>query len=58
VYIYDLLLNNTPVFDIKPYLSYSDAIPDAIAAYATEKPSVEHVIHFSELAKNQCLDAN
>ena len=30
------LVNNTPIFDIKPYLSYSDSHPDAICGFTEE----------------------
>lgn len=30
------LLNGTPIYDIKPYLSYTDSHPDAICGYASE----------------------
>lgn len=32
------LLDGTPVYDVKPYLAYADAIPDAVSGYAPEKP--------------------
>jgi tRNA-Thr(GGU) m(6)t(6)A37 methyltransferase TsaA len=47
------LLNGTPVLDIKPYLPYTDALPDARAGYAPEAPQgtpgIE--IHFSAPAE-------
>jgi len=33
------LLNGTPIFDIKPYLSYTDSHPDAKCGFADEKLS-------------------
>lgn len=30
------LLNDTPIYDIKPYLSYTDSHPDAVCGYADE----------------------
>jgi tRNA-Thr(GGU) m(6)t(6)A37 methyltransferase TsaA len=27
------LMNNTPIFDIKPYLTYADSYPDAVGGY-------------------------
>ncbi len=30
------LLDGTPIYDIKPYLSFADAIPDAVGGYADE----------------------
>jgi tRNA-Thr(GGU) m(6)t(6)A37 methyltransferase TsaA len=32
------LLSGTPILDIKPYLSYADAVPEAKSGYAQEKP--------------------
>jgi len=32
------LLDGTPILDIKPYLPYSDAIPDAVPGYAADAP--------------------
>ncbi|RYD35567.1 MAG: tRNA (N6-threonylcarbamoyladenosine(37)-N6)-methyltransferase TrmO [Verrucomicrobiaceae bacterium] len=34
------LVDGTPIFDIKPYLAYSDSIPDAASGYAPDKPEV------------------
>jgi tRNA-Thr(GGU) m(6)t(6)A37 methyltransferase TsaA len=34
------LVDGTPVFDIKPYLAYSDSIPDAVSGYAPDKPAM------------------
>ena len=34
------LLDGTPVVDIKPYLPYADAIPDARAGFAAAPPAV------------------
>ncbi|MBY6186936.1 tRNA (N6-threonylcarbamoyladenosine(37)-N6)-methyltransferase TrmO [Marinobacter hydrocarbonoclasticus] len=33
------LLDGTPIYDIKPYIPYSDAQPDAQGGYAQEAPS-------------------
>ncbi|QIZ77374.1 tRNA (N6-threonylcarbamoyladenosine(37)-N6)-methyltransferase TrmO [Ferrimonas lipolytica] len=33
------LLDGTPIFDIKPYVPYSDAVPDAIGGYASDAPT-------------------
>jgi tRNA-Thr(GGU) m(6)t(6)A37 methyltransferase TsaA len=51
------VLDETPVFDVKPYLPYVDAIEDAQGAYASEKPFAQHEVGFSELALSQCLTA-
>jgi tRNA-Thr(GGU) m(6)t(6)A37 methyltransferase TsaA len=34
------LVDGTPVFDIKPYLPYSDSIPDALSGYAPDRPAM------------------
>ncbi len=33
------LLDGTPIFDIKPYLPYADAIPDAVGGFASSAPA-------------------
>lgn len=48
------LLNKTPVLDIKPYLPYVDAIPDALGGFAVEKPKAVMDVTFTELAESQC----
>lgn len=48
-------LDQSPVFDIKPYIPYSDCIPKAACGYARgEKPAV--VIVFSQNAEIFCTD--
>lgn len=39
-------LNGTPVLDIKPYLPYSDSLPDAVGAFASEPPRPENSVSF------------
>lgn len=51
------ILDGTPIFDIKPYLPYSDSISNATAAYAENKPPIEHKVVFSQTAKDQCIQA-
>ena len=41
------ILDGTPVLDIKPYISYADSIPDAVAGWADE-PIVRTPVVFSE----------
>lgn len=48
------LLDGTPVLDIKPYLPYADAIPEACAGFAQEAPSTPLAVRFSVLANEQC----
>ena len=45
------LLDNTPVIDIKPYIPFVEAKPDAAGGFATEKPPELSVI-WSERALN------
>lgn len=41
------LLDGTPVYDIKPYLPYSDAISDARGGFAPRRPDAELAVRFS-----------
>src|SRR5690554_6226440 len=45
------LLDGTPIIDIKPYLPYADAIPNARGGFADDRPSTGVVIEFSEAAE-------
>ncbi len=47
------LLDGTPVLDIKPYLPYSDAIPDAAAGFAPTPPGREIRLEFSAQAESE-----
>jgi len=49
------LLHGTPIIDIKPYVPYSDAIPDANAGFAQAKPETKLSINFSEQAKSSLI---
>ena len=31
------MMNGTPIYDIKPYLSFADSYPDAVCGFADEK---------------------
>ncbi|MBT6177582.1 MAG: tRNA (N6-threonylcarbamoyladenosine(37)-N6)-methyltransferase TrmO [Deltaproteobacteria bacterium] len=42
------LLDETPVFDIKPYLPWSDSLPDAQAGFAQEAPNPKLEVLFSD----------
>ncbi|BBN81510.1 tRNA (N6-threonylcarbamoyladenosine(37)-N6)-methyltransferase TrmO [Pseudoalteromonas sp. A25] len=44
------LLDGTPIVDIKPYLPYSDALPDASAGFADTRPETLMTVDFSEQA--------
>lgn len=48
-------LDQSPVFDIKPYVSYSDSIPSASCSYARgEQPEVD--VFFSDNAEKFCTE--
>ena len=46
------LLDQTPIVDIKPYIQYSDSVPEAISGYAQHEPDRKTVI-WSEQAKEK-----
>lgn len=46
------LIDNTPIIDIKPYIPYSDSIPDAQRGFADQAPDRLEVA-FSDLAQQQ-----
>ena len=41
------LVDGTPVVDIKPYLPFAEALPDARASYAQEAPRADMPVHFT-----------
>ena len=45
------LLDGTPVFDIKPYLPYADAITDAAGGFAPEAPAARWQVVFGAQAE-------
>ncbi|TEW54557.1 tRNA (N6-threonylcarbamoyladenosine(37)-N6)-methyltransferase TrmO [Psychromonas sp. RZ22] len=47
------LVDSTPIIDIKPYIPYADALPDAKAGFAQEAPETILTINFSEQANLQ-----
>lgn len=47
------LLDQTPVLDIKPYVPYSDALPDAVGGYANSAPEADMPVTFSAEAEGQ-----
>lgn len=51
-------MDQTPVLDIKPYLPYVDAIPDALAGYAISTPEVKLKIEFNQKAIEQLAQYN
>ncbi|MCH8502058.1 MAG: tRNA (N6-threonylcarbamoyladenosine(37)-N6)-methyltransferase TrmO [Aliidiomarina sp.] len=52
------LLDGTPIIDIKPYLPYADAIPNARGGFADDRPSTGVTIEFSEAAEAGLLQAH
>ena len=48
------VVDGTPVYDIKPYLSYADSIPNALGGFADAKPEAKLRVEFSPQAMNQC----
>mgnify|MGYP006166324953 FL=1 len=48
------LLDGTPVIDIKPYLPYSDALPDAAGGFADAAPQTAMTVSFTEQALLFC----
>ncbi|WDE03111.1 tRNA (N6-threonylcarbamoyladenosine(37)-N6)-methyltransferase TrmO [Thalassomonas viridans] len=52
------LLDKTPVIDIKPYVPYSDALPDASAGFAQEMPGNDLEVVFSNRAKADLAEAS
>jgi tRNA (adenine37-N6)-methyltransferase len=52
------MLDGTPVLDIKPYIAYSDAHPDAGTGWLEDQPSDPvnaYVVYFEPLAAQQAL---
>jgi len=45
------LLDGTPIVDIKPYVAYSDAVPDAQSGFASQAPDHTQEVIFSEETK-------
>lgn len=51
------LIDGTPIFDIKPYIAYSDAIPEAQSSFASVAPPQRLTIVFSEEAQEALEEA-
>lgn len=47
------LLDGTPVYDIKPYLPYADAVPTAQGGFAPDNPATPVAVTFSAQAERQ-----
>ncbi|EGV32382.1 Uncharacterized protein family UPF0066 [Thiorhodococcus drewsii AZ1] len=52
------LLDGTPVLDIKPYVPYADALPQASNGFATPPETVALTVRFSEQALNDLAQAD
>ncbi|MDN4504117.1 tRNA (N6-threonylcarbamoyladenosine(37)-N6)-methyltransferase TrmO [Alteromonadaceae bacterium BrNp21-10] len=50
------LLDDTPILDIKPYIPYSDALPQAQGGFANSAPTSLQQVQFSEQAQQQLAD--
>ena len=46
------LMDGTPIYDIKPYLSFTDSHPEASGGFADEKLSYSLKVEMSENVKN------
>lgn len=51
------LIDGTPIIDIKPYIPYADAKPEAQAGFAQHMPETTMAIKFSSVAQ-QVIDNN
>ena len=47
------LVDGTPITDIKPYIPYADAIPEAKAGFAQASPELNLTVEFNEQANTQ-----
>lgn len=47
------LVDNTPIVDVKPYVTYSDALPSALAGFAQHKPDTLLAVEFADSARQQ-----
>ena len=52
------LLDGTPVIDIKPYLPYSDALPNAAGGFSDAAPQTAMTVSFAEQVSLFCLQQN
>ncbi len=50
------LMDNTPIYDIKPYLPYTDCHPDAKGGFGQERLKAAEVIYDEKAVKNVPLD--
>lgn len=47
------MIDNTPIYDIKPYLSYTDSHPDAVCGFADDVKEYELQVVFPEFLQQQ-----
>jgi len=47
--------HGTPVYDIKPYVPYTDSVPNALGGFASEQPVRKLDVAFSHQAENSLL---
>ena len=47
------MLNHTPVFDIKPYIPYADAFPQALSGFAANEPQRVFSVSYSNGANQE-----
>jgi tRNA-Thr(GGU) m(6)t(6)A37 methyltransferase TsaA len=47
------LLDGTPILDIKPYLPYADARPDATGGFASASPGTDRAVMFTARARGE-----
>lgn len=52
------LLDGTPVLDVKPYVPYADAIPEATGGFAPASPGGAFVVSFTEEAERAVAAAD
>ena len=50
------MLDGTPVIDIKPYVTYADALHGAVSGFAQEAPGHQREIRFSEQANRKLAE--
>ena len=49
------LLDGTPIYDIKPYLSFADAHPDALGSFSTKALEHRLNVHCEDALLHLCL---
>ncbi|MCT4700877.1 tRNA (N6-threonylcarbamoyladenosine(37)-N6)-methyltransferase TrmO [Enterobacteriaceae bacterium H20N1] len=47
------LVDGTPIVDIKPYLPFAEALPDAVAGYAQNAPDADMPVYFTRDVQQQ-----